>query len=494
MKKFFTLLSLSSLFAFNSNAQCPNGQANVTVDVLTDSWGYECFWDITPTGNGCGNGAIATYGNIAEVSCSSGGTQVATAGGYGDNTTTTETVGCLTVGSCFDINYVDDYGDGGATFTVNINGVSLAPFEGADSGGVFTFCINNFDLKVSGSPLEYSIIPITQGSNVIKSLSLKSEGIQQVSGASATVTVMNGANVVFTNASSPTTIAAGSTSNATFSAYIPTSVGNYSVNYNATITEADGNMTNNTYSFIVSDSVYARDNGVKFDQVGIGAGEIGYLGNKFTIVNPINLTSISAMIGNTDGSLTDSTFTLEVFNMDGTNTPTTSIVAVSGTISATPDMMYTLKVSPALALAPGDYLVAVKETPGYQQQIAYSDAIVTPETVFASWETQPWAYTETFGFAVTFIIRPNLNFNLGLDAIEASDLTVYPNPTDSEINITNISNGTKVEIYNKIGQLVYTTEATDKYLKINVSDFETGVYVIKSFSDTKTGIAKFIKK
>jgi hypothetical protein len=31
-------------------------------------------------------------------------------------------------------------------------------------------------------------------------------------------------------------------------------------------------------------------------------------------------------------------------------------------------------------------------------------------------------------------------------------------------------------------------------LKINVSDFETGVYVIKSFSDTKTGIAKFIKK
>lgn len=496
MKKIFTLFSLSSLFAFNSNAQCPNGQANVTVDVLTDTWGYECFWDITPTGNGCGNGAIGTYGNIAEVSCTSGGSQVATAGGYGDNITTTETVGCLTIGSCFDINYVDDYGDGGATFTVSIDGVSLAPMVGADAGNVFTFCINNFDVSVSGTSTEYAMIPISQGANVVKPLTLKSEGIQQITGATATVNVMNGANVVFTNTSAPAVIAAGATANATFSPYIPTSSGNYTVSYNATITEADGNMTNNTfsYSFIVSDSVYARDNGVKLDQVGIGAGEVGYLGNKFTIVNPINLTSISAMIGNTDGTLTDSTFTLEVFNMDGTNTPTTSIVAVSGTISATADMMYTLKVTPVLALAPGDYLVAVKETPGYQQQIAYSDAIITPETVFASWETQPWAYTETFGFAVSFIIRPNLNFNLGVDAIESSDLTVYPNPTESEINITNLTNGTKVEIYNNLGQLVYNTKSTDKYLKVNVSDFQSGVYVIKSFSDTKTGIAKFIKK
>lgn len=497
MKKIFTLLSLSTFFAFNSNAQCPAGQANVTVDIQTDDWGYECFWDITPTGNGCGNGAIGTFGNTTEIGCAGGGLQVATPGnGYPDTSLVTETVGCLNIGSCFDINYVDDYGDGGATFTVMIDGVALSPMVGADIGGVFSFCINNFDVAIVGAAMEYTKIPQTQASNIVNAVTLSSQGIQSITGASATVTVMNGANVVFTNTSSSSTIAAGANANATFSAFSPTSAGIYTVTYVATITEADEDALNNTFSYTVeiTDSIYARDNGIKTGQIGIGAGEVGYLGNKFTIANAINLTSISVMIGNTDGSLTDSTFTLEVFNMDGTNTPTTSIVAVSGTISATPDTWYTVGLSQTLVLTPGDYLVAIKETVGYQQQVAYSDAVFTNGTIFASWETQPWITTEDLGFPITFLIRPNMHFPLGVNEMEESELTVYPNPTEDKINMTNIALGSEISIYNNVGQVVYKTKATQQNLEINVSEFNDGIYVVKAITDKKVGVSKFIKK
>ncbi len=51
---FLSLLSISSV----SFGQCPSGQTFVTIDVTTDAWGYECFWDLTPMGAGCGNSEI----------------------------------------------------------------------------------------------------------------------------------------------------------------------------------------------------------------------------------------------------------------------------------------------------------------------------------------------------------------------------------------------------------------------------------------------------
>ncbi|MFN5092386.1 MAG: hypothetical protein ACK5EW_03950, partial [Bacteroidota bacterium] len=62
MKKFFTLFTFLSTF-FGALAQCPSGQQNITVDVTTDQYGYECFWQITNSGAGCGNGVVGTFGN-----------------------------------------------------------------------------------------------------------------------------------------------------------------------------------------------------------------------------------------------------------------------------------------------------------------------------------------------------------------------------------------------------------------------------------------------
>ena len=123
-------------FGAAANAQCPGGQAAITVDVTTDAWGYEGYWEITPTGNAGGVGTIMAFGNTAVGCAGSGVAAPADPGAYANNTTINENLGCLTVGNCYDIHYVDDYGDGGSTFQVFIDGMAADFFVGAGAGNI----------------------------------------------------------------------------------------------------------------------------------------------------------------------------------------------------------------------------------------------------------------------------------------------------------------------------------------------------------------------
>jgi hypothetical protein len=83
---FFGLLSFLG-FAGIASAQCGPGEVAVTIDVTTDQWGYELYWELAPTGTACGTGAIFTGGNPA-VGCLGGGAQSAAPGaGYANNST-----------------------------------------------------------------------------------------------------------------------------------------------------------------------------------------------------------------------------------------------------------------------------------------------------------------------------------------------------------------------------------------------------------------------
>ena len=59
------------------------------------------------------------------VGCNGGGLQNVTSGGYPSNATITTGPWCLTQGNNYDIIFVDDFGDGGAIFTVLIDGLPL---------------------------------------------------------------------------------------------------------------------------------------------------------------------------------------------------------------------------------------------------------------------------------------------------------------------------------------------------------------------------------
>jgi hypothetical protein len=121
-------------------AQCPIGQAEVVIEIVTDNYGYEGYWQLTPGGNACGNGTIVSGGNNL-VGCNGGGIQLQQPGGYGNNQSFFTNPVCYTLGSTYTIHYVDEYGDGGFEFNVIINGFQAYNFQGTGEGGAYTFAV-----------------------------------------------------------------------------------------------------------------------------------------------------------------------------------------------------------------------------------------------------------------------------------------------------------------------------------------------------------------
>lgn len=163
MKRLYTAIVggiLAVGTSFSASAQCPAGQVEVYIDVITDNYGYETYWELVPSGNGCGNGTLFSGGNTA-VGCNGGGAQNQTPGGYGNNLTITEGPWCLTEGASYDIIWVDDWGDDGLNFEVRVNGYVNSSFEGTGAGNTFTFIAEDppaTDLAATGL-----LLPIYMG-------------------------------------------------------------------------------------------------------------------------------------------------------------------------------------------------------------------------------------------------------------------------------------------------------------------------------------------
>lgn len=127
---------------FAAQAQCPPGESAVTIEVLTDDYGYEMYWELLPGGSPCGVGTIFSGGN-ALVGCNGAGQQQQQLGGYGNNQTIQTGPFCLADGSTYDIFWADDWGDGGASFRVFVNGQFIAQFNGSGSGNTFSFTVES---------------------------------------------------------------------------------------------------------------------------------------------------------------------------------------------------------------------------------------------------------------------------------------------------------------------------------------------------------------
>jgi thiol-disulfide isomerase/thioredoxin len=96
-----------------------------------------------------------------------------------------------------------------------------------------------------------------------------------------------------------------------------------------------------------------------------------------------------------------------------------------------------------------------------------------------------------FGFA------ESSNFNsqgvLGSQDEVFERLSIYPNPVDNVLNIMNAENAA-IEIYNILGQLLYTKNDISIYEQIEVSQFISGTYLIKVKNGNAVKTSKFVKK
>jgi hypothetical protein len=183
----FVLLATLGI-AKNTKAQCPAGQVNVSVTIHTDGYGKECYWELVPGGNACGTGTLLSGGNTLQVGCTGGGTPTTstTGNGYANTTMYSSSSVCVTAGSSLSLKAIDDYGDGGTHYVININGLPVYDYMATAATETFTFAADSAlpynmactNIATAGYNIIGTALPIrgelfNRSANTITSLTLK---------------------------------------------------------------------------------------------------------------------------------------------------------------------------------------------------------------------------------------------------------------------------------------------------------------------------------
>ncbi|MBI2269491.1 MAG: T9SS type A sorting domain-containing protein [Bacteroidetes bacterium] len=81
------------------------------------------------------------------------------------------------------------------------------------------------------------------------------------------------------------------------------------------------------------------------------------------------------------------------------------------------------------------------------------------------------------------------------DKVSSDDITIYPNPGSTEVNISlrlNMRTKTFVKLENILGQVFFSDQIQDQFTNIDVSNFERGMYFLKITFGTTTVAKKIL--
>ena len=276
----------------------------------------------------------------------------------------------------------------------------------------------NYDIELtSADQSEYFTTPISQiGSSISATGLISNNGLSNVSNVSMKLNVYDGSMTnVFTDNSTPlSSMTVGGSSSFTVSGFTPTIADVYTFELITSMAEIDQEMLNDTliYQVILTDSVYARDNGVINGSLGIGAGNGGELGQSFEVVSTDYLTSVSFFMLNTDGHLNGQKVVANIWDM-AAGVPNNVIGQTDSVMIANnTDSLYTVDINTDfLNLAPGFYTITIGEQDS-TLAIGLTNNIFTNGTTWVNWPSSPlggWGNNEDFGlnFAKSYAIRAN---------------------------------------------------------------------------------------
>lgn len=490
---------LSALLAFfgviaGANAQCPAGELAVTVDVTTDAYGYELYWEVTPDGSDCGVNTLFSFGNTA-VACGGGGLQAQTPGGYGDNVTVTEDLGCMVEGTCVNVYTVDDWGDGGNTIQFYVEGIVADVINCSGTNDTLSFCpvspaLYNAEI---GLVHEYTAIPVNQVASALgSSLEVTNTGADAITEVTVLVAVRDGNfDIVYQNYTTPVaTIAPGETVVLTDAGYLPSSADLYTVQHVMFIDEQFDFVDAATYTVDVTQNFYARDNDTVSVNLGVGTAS-AELGNSYDY--PVaGFKMDSVLFQFKAGSIGDTT-EVKVYEFDGVN-PGTQIGTSGLIITTAADTAGIYKTVPVTNLSGGDlnltttqvFVVLTDSESGFLG-LGHSTAIYTEGKTLGSIGGGPWTPLSAFGFSNPCMIRPYTSEvgTTGLSDLSSGILSIYPNPSVGSFNL-NLSGLTdsKVDVLitDVSGKIVMSKpfSLTNGELNtlINISDVEDGIYIV----------------
>jgi hypothetical protein len=82
---------------------------------------------------------------------------------------------------------------------------------------------------------------------------------------------------------------------------------------------------------------------------------------------------------------------------------------------------------------------------------------------------------------------------LGVNSFEASKVKMYPNPTNSQFTIEANNTIERVALYNVLGQEVVASQFNSNSVTLDISNLQTGVYVVKTLIAGVTSTSRIVK-
>ncbi len=83
---------------------------------------------------------------------------------------------------------------------------------------------------------------------------------------------------------------------------------------------------------------------------------------------------------------------------------------------------------------------------------------------------------------------------LAVNDQEIAGFEIYPNPTNSLLNIIATENIKRIALYNSLGQIVLEKQINANETEINMKKLSNGIYILKTYGENKIGIRQIIKE
>jgi len=367
---------------------------------------------------------------------------------------------------------------------------------------------------------EYTMIPLSQAAGFMIHSEIKNNGVNATSAGTASLDIVDssGTNVLFNEVVNLPAIPVGGIQSVVSSTpFNPVAAGKCKARVTVTI-PGDGNGANDIKEsglLVVSDSVYARDDGniASVLPIGAGGGEDGAVGHNFRINTTAYMTSVSVFLKDsltqyytgTPFFITVHPQLVDTLNPDGSIVLATSetLMINSGTIPPGGAFFTLALPGGGIQLVPGLYFLAMHEVDSLIP-FAYSNSIFTNYTIWAHWNSIPsppaingWARIEDLNVHPVYMLRANLgqspDYVSGEAPLPSEDL-VFPNPSSGVFTYCCASSGedSYIEVTDAFGRLVFHHVVTEKVFLVDLSNYANGIYQLRRISSGNQEVKRLV--
>ncbi|WP_341900397.1 PKD domain-containing protein [Fluviicola taffensis] len=187
----------------------------------------------------------------------------------------------------------------------------------------------------------------------------------------------------------------------------------------------------------------------------------------------------------------------------GTYTVTNTIAASGSCPMADDTYSVTINALPTVALGnfsqvcvynPAFALTGGTPAGGSYSGTGVSGGNFNPSTAGLGTKTITYAYTDANGCANTATNSIVVDACLGLGDNEIATISVYPNPTDGKLTLSNVVENTSFNIVSVSGQVVLNGVVSNTANTIDLSSFENGIYVLQLTQEQGLQTIRIVKK